>query len=126
MKTILAVALGGAAGSVARYLLTGLVAQWAGTGFPWGTLLVNLLGSAAMGVLAEAAATAWQPSEEMRALLAVGVLGGFTTFSTFSLDAAALLQRGEAGTALAYVAASVLLCVGGLLAGVAATRMVLA
>ena len=124
MRTILAVALGGAVGSVARYLMMGWVARLAGTGFPWGTLAVNLAGAVAMGALVEAAGGRWAPSPEVRALLTVGVLGGFTTFSTFSLDAAQLLQRGDTGLALAYVLASVVLCVGGLFLGLVLTKAV--
>jgi len=123
MKTILAVALGGAAGSVGRYLAVLAVGRWLGTDFPFGTLLVNVLGSFAMGVLAELGNAVWQPSPEMRSLLTVGVLGGFTTFSTFSLDAALLIKRGDMGLAAVYILASVLLAVGGLFAGLQATRM---
>ncbi|HYC05748.1 MAG TPA: fluoride efflux transporter CrcB [Azospirillaceae bacterium] len=124
MRMILAVALGGAVGSVARYLMMGWVGRLAGTGFPWGTLAVNVLGAVAMGALVEAAGRVWAPSPEIRALLTVGVLGGFTTFSTFSADAAQLLQRGDTGLALAYGLASVVLCVGGLFLGLMVMKAV--
>ena len=86
MKILLAVAAGGALGAVGRYLVITQVGHWFGTGFPLGTIVVNVLGSFAMGLLIESAALFWSPSQELRALLAVGVLGAFTTFSTFSMD----------------------------------------
>ncbi|WP_114394251.1 fluoride efflux transporter CrcB [Oleisolibacter albus] len=124
MKVILAVAAGGAIGSVARYLCMKVVAGWIGGEFPWGTLTVNIVGGLIMGIVAGAAGTIWSPSPELRAFVAVGILGGFTTFSTFSLDVMLMMQRGELAGAAAYVVASVLLSVGGLFAGLQAVRMV--
>jgi len=126
MWMILAIALGGAVGAVGRYLAMSAVGHWMGHGFPWGTLVVNVAGSAAMGVLIEASALVWSPSPAVRALVAVGVLGAFTTFSTFSLDAVFLLERGRFAAAAAYVAGSVVLCVAALYAGMQATRAVIA
>jgi len=126
MHTILAIALGGAVGAVGRYLAMSAVGHWLGHSFPWGTLAVNVLGSAAMGVLIEASALAWSPSPAVRALVVVGALGAFTTFSTFSLDAVFLIERGRFAAAAAYVAGSVVLCIAGLYAGLLATRAVLA
>ena len=123
---LVAVAAGGAVGAVGRYLVMSGVGRWIGHGFPWGTLTVNVLGSLMMGVLVEVMALAWSPSQEVRALLVVGVLGAFTTFSTFSLDVVVLLQRGALAPALGYVAASVVVCVAGLYAGLHLTRVVLA
>lgn len=123
-STIIAVAAGGAAGSVARYLSMVALGALVGTGFPWGTLFVNVLGSLVMGVLAELGALAWQPSPELKVFLTVGLLGGFTTFSTFSLDVALLVERHDWTAALAYVAGSVILSVGALFAGMAAVRQV--
>jgi len=123
-QTILAVAIGGAAGSVGRYMAMSVVGQWLGTGFPWGTLLVNVLGSFVMGVLVEMSALAWSPSPEMRALLVVGVLGGFTTFSTFSLDVGYLVERQQTAVAAIYAVASVALSVGALFLGLALIRQV--
>ncbi|AWK90011.1 fluoride efflux transporter CrcB [Azospirillum thermophilum] len=117
-----AVAAGGAAGSVARYLLMTAVGQWLGTQFPYGTLAVNALGCFAMGVLAELAALVWSPSPELRALLMVGVLGGFTTFSSFTLDVGALVGRNELAAAAGYVLASLVLTVVGFFAGLAVVR----
>ncbi|MEQ8965658.1 MAG: fluoride efflux transporter CrcB [Azospirillaceae bacterium] len=123
---ILAIALGGAVGAVGRYLAMSAVGHWMGHGFPWGTLAVNVAGSAAMGVLIEASALVWSPSPAVRALIVVGVLGAFTTFSTFSLDAVFLLERGRFAAAAAYVAGSVVLCVAALYAAMQATRAVIA
>lgn len=109
-------------GSVARYLVMVAAGQAFGMGFPWGTLLVNMAGSFAMGVLVALGAHLWQPSPELKLFLTVGMLGGFTTFSTFSLDAALMIERGEWVSALAYMATSVLLSVGGLFLGLSAVR----
>ena len=126
MKMILAVAAGGAFGAVARYLvMTGIGRLLGPHDFPWGTLTVNVVGSVLMGVLIEVLALVWSPSQELRALLVVGVLGAFTTFSTFSLDVVALFERGQSLFVAAYVAASVILCVGGLLAGLHVMRLFL-
>lgn len=111
------VALGGALGSVLRFWLAGLVAQRAGAPF-WGTLAVNVIGSFVIGVLASTRADG--PTDMTRYFLMVGVLGGFTTFSTFSLQTVELLQKGSTGLALANVALSVVLCVGGAWLGVLA------
>lgn len=119
---ILAVAAGGALGSVARYLSMILAGAWLGTAFPWGTLAVNVLGSLVMGVLVESMALFWSPAQEWRAFLTVGLLGGFTTFSTFSMDAALLLERQEISAAALYMLASVLLSVLGLFIGLWAVR----
>jgi CrcB protein len=114
---LLAVAAGGAAGSVARFMALMVIGRWLDGGFPFGTLVVNVIGSFVMGVLVELFALAWNPSMEMRAFLTIGVLGGFTTFSTFSLDVALLVQRGELASAALYTVVSVLFSVGGLFAG---------
>lgn len=120
--SLLWVALGGALGSTARYLSMVLIGQAAGMGFPWGTLFVNIAGSAVMGVLAELGALVWQPSQDLRVFLTVGILGGFTTFSTFSLDVALLVERHSWPMAALYVALSVTLSVGALFAAMAAVR----
>ncbi|MDP6690399.1 MAG: fluoride efflux transporter CrcB [Alphaproteobacteria bacterium] len=126
MNMLLAVACGGALGAMGRHLVSGQVMRWAGSGFPWGTLTVNVLGSFILGVLVEYLALRWSASQEMRGFLVVGVLGGFTTFSAFSLDAVLLLERGSLGPAFAYVAGNLLLSVGGLFAGLVIFRQVLA
>lgn len=117
MKLILAVALGGALGSVGRYLVNGTVMRFVGSTFPWGTLAVNVLGGLIMGALVELMALAWSPSPALRAFLTVGLLGGFTTFSAFSLETATMIERGAWAPAGAYVVASVVASVGGLFTG---------
>lgn len=126
VKLILAIAVGGALGSIARYLAAGQVNRLIDTGFPWGVLAVNVAGSFAMGMLVELMALRWSVSPELRAFIVVGLLGGFTTFSSFSLDAALLIERGTLGPALGYVLGSVLLSIGGLFAGLWVMRGALA
>jgi len=123
MPAWLAVALGGAAGSVARYYSMQLIADWMGSRFPWGTLTVNLAGSFVMGVLVALLASVLADHGAVRALLTTGFLGGYTTFSTFSLDLVVLMDRGALGAALIYGAASVVLGVIGLLLGRMVIRM---
>ncbi len=104
---LMAVALGGALGSVARHLTTIGAGHWLGAEFPWGTLAVNVVGSALMGVVIEGSALRWTLNPEWRAFLAVGVLGGFTTFSAFSMEVAALVERGQTPAAGLYILGSV-------------------
>ncbi|MGH6934095.1 MAG: fluoride efflux transporter CrcB [Dongiaceae bacterium] len=122
MKVVLAVAAGGAIGATARHLLIGAIGRLLGDGFPWGTLIVNVLGCFIMGALTEVMALRWNIGLELRALLTVGTLGGFTTFSSFALDTALLNERASYGMSLAYVLASVLLSVLGFYAGLVAIR----
>jgi CrcB protein len=123
MYNVFLVAAGGAIGAAMRHLVNLGALRWLGPGFPWGTLSVNVVGSLAMGLL-----TGWLTrrvggsSDELRLLLATGVLGGFTTFSAFSLDVAMLWDRGDAGLAATYAAVSVLLSVAGLFGGLALMR----
>ena len=126
MNMILAVAAGGALGSVARYLVMSQAGLWLGLAFPWGTLAVNVVGSFVMGALVETFALVWSAGAETRAFLTVGVLGGFTTFSAFSLDVVTLIERGEAALVAGYVAASVVVSVVALIAGLRLFRLVLA
>ena len=125
MKLVVAIAMGGALGAVARHYATAQVAHLLGSGFPFGTLTVNVLGSFVMGVLVEVMALTWSPSLELRAFMTVGALGAFTTFSTFSLDFALLFERGALGSALLYALLSVLLSVTALFAGLAVMRAAL-
>ena len=125
MKLVVAIAFGGAIGAVARHYTAGQVMRLSGGGFPWGTVAVNVLGSFLMGALVELMALKWSPSQELRAFLTVGILGAFTTFSTFSLDVALLSQRGAPLAALAYVVISVLAAIGAFLAGLFLLRQVL-
>jgi CrcB protein len=109
----LAAAVGGALGAVSRYWLMLWIGSLAGTRFPWGTAVVNVLGSVVIGVLYVLISERMLLSEQWRGLLVVGYLGAFTTFSTFSLDTLLLLQDGRWLPALVYVAGSVLLCLAG-------------
>jgi CrcB protein len=121
-----AVAAGGALGSVARYVTVIGVGRIVGVGFPYGVLVVNIVGGFVIGALAELMALAWSPGETIRAFLVVGVLGGYTTFSAFSLDAWLLLEKGLYGPAIVYILASVILSIGALVTGLTLTRMALA
>ncbi len=125
MNMYLAVAFGGALGAMGRHFVSGHVMRWAGSGFPWGTLTVNVLGSFILGVLVEYLALRWSTTQEMRGFLVVGILGGFTTFSAFSLDAVLLLERGSLGPAFAYIAGNLVLSICGLFAGLLLFRQVL-
>lgn len=122
MIPALLVALGGAIGSAARYGVNVWTAKVFGLGFPWGTLTVNVVGGLVMGLLASLLALRFDASQDVRLFLMTGVLGGFTTFSAFSLDAVTLWERGEAATAAAYVAASVVVSIAALVAGLALGR----
>lgn len=117
MNHLLIVAAGGAIGAGLRHL-TGLAAmRLLGIGFPWGTLAVNLVGSFAMGVFIEWLARRVGTPPELRLFIATGLLGGFTTFSAFSLDVAVLWERGAGAMAAAYVLVSVCGAIAALFAG---------
>ncbi|MCB1969321.1 MAG: fluoride efflux transporter CrcB [Geminicoccaceae bacterium] len=120
--TLLSVAVGGAIGAVSRYLVYVTVARTIGTGFPLATLVVNIAGSFVMGAFVELSATRLQVTPEVRSLIAVGLLGAFTTFSTFSLDVVVLYERGRHLSAAAYVLMSVVFCIAALGLGMAAFR----
>ena len=94
-----------------------------GAGFPYGTIAVNIAGSFILGLLAHYITERWTPSEEIRVFLIVGILGGFTTFSAFSLDAVLLLERGDLGRAVGYIVSSVLFSVGALYLGMRLCRL---
>ncbi len=120
------VILGAGLGGGVRHGVNLAVARLLPTiGFPLATLLINVAGSFLMGVLAGAFALRGEASQPLRLFLTTGIRGGFTTFSTFSLDAVALWQRGEGGAALLYVAASVGLGLAGLVAGLGLSRVLL-
>lgn len=118
MRDLLLVAVGGAIGASGRYGVSLAAARLLGAGFPWGTLFVNVLGGLAMGWLAGAFAE----RRDLQLLLGVGVLGGFTTFSAFSIEIVRMLDRGAVAPAAAYAAASVALAVGAAFAGYAMAR----
>lgn len=124
MTPLLAVAGGGAIGAVARYLMAGAVQRTIGGAFPWGTLAVNLLGALLMGLIVECAARLWTLSGDLRLFLTTGILGGFTTFSAFSLETALMVEKGELAQAALYAMASVLLTVLFLFCGLWLVRMI--
>ena len=113
----LVVFLGGGIGAALRHGVNLGAARWLGIEFPWGTLVVNITGSLVMGLLAGYFAFKGDASQHWRLFLATGVLGGYTTFSAFSLDAWLLYERGEMSAAAMYVMASVVLSIGALFVG---------
>ncbi|PZX12278.1 CrcB protein [Palleronia aestuarii] len=124
VSTLLQVALGGALGASARYLSGHAIMRFAGPGFPFGTLFVNVLGSFVMGAFAVYAAE--RSATSLAPFVMTGILGGFTTFSAFSLDTLTLIERGETGLALLYVAGSVAVSIGALWLGLFVARGVFA
>ena len=123
MSPLLYVMVGGAVGSGARYLTGRAMTALLGSGYPFGTLAVNLAGGLLMGVLVGVLARNAAP-ESWRLLLGVGVLGGFTTFSSFSLDVVTMIERGALGLALGYILVSVIGSIAALFAGLSAVRAV--
>jgi fluoride exporter len=122
----LIVFLGAGLGGAGRHGVNVLSARLFGTGFPVGTLVVNVFGCLLMGLIAGVFAFRGHLPQEARLFLTTGILGGFTTFSAFSLDAALLWERGEAGLAALYVGASVVLSLAAVAAGLALSRAMLA
>lgn len=123
---VAAVAAGGAFGSAARYIITVLIQRLVGTGFPWWTISVNVFGSFVMGVIVTTIALRWSVGQAGQAFLMVGVLGGFTTFSAFSLDVVTLMERDTTLSAGGYIIGSVVMSIAALFFGMAATRAILA
>jgi CrcB protein len=122
MTGLLLVFLGGGLGTALRHGVNILAARLLGTGFPYATIIENVSGSLVMGLLAGYFAFKGDASQPMRLFLATGVLGGYTTFSAFSLDTALLWERGEIALAVVYVIGSVALSIAGLFAGLALVR----
>ncbi|PYF10995.1 camphor resistance protein CrcB [Rhodobacter viridis] len=120
IQTLLFVALGGALGSALRYLVNVSLPRLMGHGFPYATMVVNVVGSFAMGVLV--VVLAMKGGNRFAPFLMTGILGGFTTFSAFSLDAAKLWEAGEVTTAASYVVGTVVLGLAALFAGMAFAR----
>jgi CrcB protein len=116
MNTLI-VFLGAGLGGVLRHGVNVIAPRWLGYGFPWPTLIVNMTGSFAMGLIVAYFALRGEAPQAWRLFLTTGVLGGFTTFSAFSLEAVLLYERGQWLLCAAYVLASVVLSVGGLGAG---------
>lgn len=125
MMNFILVALGGAIGSMLRYGVGLLCLRGAATtSFPWATLSVNLLGGLLIGIMTGLLATLSVSSQETRLLMVVGVLGGFTTFSAFSLDAVLLFEKGQTATALLYILASVIGALTATALGLWATKVI--
>ncbi|MGM4916019.1 fluoride efflux transporter CrcB [Tardiphaga sp. 813_E8_N1_3] len=114
--------VGGGLGATLRHVINMTCARCMGTAFPWGTFIINITGSTVMGLIAGYLAYKGEASQPWRLFLMTGILGGYTTFSAFSLDTAVLYERGELGLALAYVLGSVVLSIAGLFAGLALVR----
>ena len=122
MTQVLAIAAGGAVGALLRYWTSIAVHSRLGAAFPYGTLVVNVLGSLLMGFLYIWLVERMAAGPALRAFLLIGVLGAFTTFSTFSLETLNLMEAGHAGKALANVLVSVIVCVAAAGLGVLAAR----
>jgi len=123
MSVLLAIAAGGAIGSVLRYVLALTVQRWAGTGFPLGTVVVNILGCFTIGLLYVWMIERIGAPHTLRLFLIVGVLGGFTTFSSFSLETVTLMMEANYGRALLNVVASVGLCLIATRLGISLARL---
>jgi fluoride exporter len=120
------IATGGAIGAIGRYGVVSLASTLLGHGFPYGTLIVNIAGSFILGAIIEISALVWSPSPEVRAMIVIGILGSFTTFSAFSLEVVSMLTRGENAPAMLYVTASIVAGIGALWAGMAILKAILA
>ncbi|MBN9596712.1 MAG: fluoride efflux transporter CrcB [Afipia sp.] len=114
--------IGGGLGASLRHAINVGCARACGINFPYGTFVINITGSLVMGIIAGYLALKGEASQPWRLFVMTGILGGYTTFSAFSLDAVTLYQRGEMGLALFYVLGSVVLSIAGLLAGLALVR----
>ncbi|MEP0070805.1 fluoride efflux transporter CrcB [Pyruvatibacter sp.] len=125
MNMIVAIALGGGLGAVGRYAIGASALAVFGPGFPMGTLIANVIGGFLMGVVVETGALKFSYSPELRAFLTVGLLGGFTTFSAFSLESALMMERGEWGLAFIYIVGSAVLAIAALFAGLWLVRSVM-
>ena len=119
---LVAVAIGGAAGSLLRYFVASAI-QHPTMQFPWGILVVNVTGGFLMGLIVELSALKMNLTPEIRAFLTVGILGGYTTFSTFSLDSVLLIERGAYASAAGYIIGSTVLSIAALFAGLFLVRV---
>jgi CrcB protein len=125
MLNILLAAMGGAIGSVLRYLVGVFSVRWFGPSFPWGTLTVNVVGSFVIGLMVEVIARRFNASAEMRVFIVTGIIGGFTTWSSFTLDTMVLFGRGATFAAAAYVIGSLVISFAAVFAGLALGRAML-
>ncbi len=126
MRTFWAIAVGAAVGGVARFYLAAAVQQRVGTAFPWGTLLINVSGSLLLGFIIRYALATSAMSVELRALLTTGFCGGYTTFSTYSYETAALLEDGQYERAAIYAFGSMLVALAATFCGFVLARELLA
>ena len=125
MQIILAIASGGAAGALLRHYLNSAITHiLPGSSFPWGIFVINVIGSFLMGILISLFAHFWEPPQAIKAFLTVGMLGAFTTFSTFSLDTVLLIERGAWVSAAIYTGGSVILAIISLYGGMIAIRSI--
>jgi len=124
MSLVLLAAAGGAIGAAMRHLTNTLCGHLFGGALPWGTFVVNVAGSLAMGLLVAAFAARWNAPLEVRVFLATGILGGFTTFSAFSLDFAVLVERKAYLTAAGYAGGTMIACFAAVFAGLALGRAI--
>lgn len=122
MALTLWIAAGGAMGATLRHFMNQLIGRIAGDSFPWHTMLINISGSFVMGLLVSLMALRWNASNEVRAFLTTGILGGYTTFSAFSLDFAVLVERKAYLLAGAYALGSVVLSLIAIFAGLALAK----
>ena len=122
MLNIALVAIGGAIGSVARYLVGVWSVRIAGPNFPWGTFTVNIVGAFLIGLLVEIIARRFDASAEMRVFVVTGIIGGFTTWSSFTLDAVVLFERGDIGLSALYLMGSLVVSFAAIFAGLALGR----
>ena len=118
------VAIGGAIGSVLRYLIQMQCIEWFGTKFPYGTIIVNTIGSLLIGFLSIALLERFYIAVEFRIAIIVGLLGGFTTFSTFSLETLSLIQQGSYISAASNIVLSIVLCISACFIGVLLARAI--
>ncbi|MBN1448477.1 MAG: fluoride efflux transporter CrcB [Bacteroidetes bacterium] len=123
-EMILAVGAGGGIGAALRYLASGVVYRWTGEGFPYGTLAVNILGSLFLGFIVQVAESRTGPGPVMKMFLTVGLCGGFTTFSTFSLETWKLLTEGSYLAATGNAVLSVLFCLFGIWFGMLIAKLI--
>ena len=121
-KYFVAVVVGGAIGAAARYLIMIAVGHWFGPGFPLATVVINIIGAFLLGSFVQMSALIWSPSPELRIFITVGILGSFTTFSSFALDVYMLWGRGETIEATAYVAISIIFGIVAFFTGVSVFR----
>lgn len=125
MQMIFAIAAGGALGAVSRHYLNNMISMGLASTFPWGILIINILGSLLMGCAISAFAHGWDISQQAKAFLIVGLFGAFTTFSTFSMDVVTLIERQAYLSAGYYIFLSVFVSVVALFAGMILVRQVM-